>query len=217
MIYYGLIGAGGHGREVMPIWAQMLSHSDKTADYRLLFVVEGNDLPDQVNGYPVISLNEFLAIKDECYFNIAIADAKARERIASLCLHAGFTSQPIISNTSLILDYNEIAEGIILSPFSVITANSKIGRFFHANIYSRVAHDCVIGDFVTFAPSVQCNGHIVIDDYVTIGTGALLKNGSSNKPLHIGEGAVIGMGAVVTKDVPPFTTVVGNPAKIISR
>ena len=42
--------------------------------------------------------------------------------------------------------------------------------------------------------------------------GALLKQGTHDKPLRIGRGAVIGMGAVVTKDVPAGSVVVGNPA-----
>lgn len=39
------------------------------------------------------------------------------------------------------------------------------GRHFHANLYSYVEHDCVIGDFVTFAPGVKCNGNVVVEDY----------------------------------------------------
>lgn len=50
-----------------------------------------------------------------------------------------------------------------------------IGRSFHANIYSYVAHDCIIGDYVTFAPSVKCTGNVVIEDCVYIGTGAMRK------------------------------------------
>lgn len=74
----------------------------------------------------------------------------------------------------MILDSNEIAEGAVLSPFVTITSNAKIGKHFHANIYSYVAHDCVIGDFVTFAPGVKCNGNVVIEDHAYIGTGLLL-------------------------------------------
>ena len=48
-------------------------------------------------------------------------------------------------------------------------------------------------------------------------TGAAIKNGSPGKKLVIGEGATIGMGAVVTKSVLPFTTVVGNPAREIEK
>jgi acetyltransferase-like isoleucine patch superfamily enzyme len=45
----------------------------------------------------------------------------------------------------------------------------------------------------------------------------VIKPGSVEEYLTIGEGAVVGMGAVVLKDVPPYSTVVGNPAKVISR
>ena len=71
----------------------------------------------------------------------------------------------------------------------------------------------MIGDFVTFAPGVMCNGNVHIDDHAYIGTGAILKQGTPDKPLRIGRGAVVGMGAVVTKDVAPGETVIGNPAR----
>ena len=76
-----------------------------------------------------------------------------------------------------------------------------------------MAHDCLIGDFVTLAPGVHCNGNVVIEDHAYIGTGAVIKQGQPGQPLVIGRGAVVGMGAVVTRDVPACTTVVGNPAK----
>ena len=79
--------------------------------------------------------------------------------------------------------------------------------------YSYVEHDCVIGDFVTFAPGVQCNGNVTIEDHVYVGAGAMIKQGKPGKPLVVGRGAVVGMGAVVTRDVPAGATVVGNPAR----
>ena len=50
-----------------------------------------------------------------------------------------------------------------------------------------------------------------------IGTGAVLRQGQPGQPLVIGRGAVVGMGAVVTKSVPPGATVVGNPARPLLR
>ena len=105
----------------------------------------------------------------------------------------------------------------MLSPFVTLTSNIRIGRCFHANLYSYVEHDCVIGDFVTFAPGVMCNGNVHIEDHAYIGTGAVIRQGQPGKPLVIGKRAVVGMGAVVTRDVAPGTTVVGNPARLLVK
>ena len=98
-----------------------------------------------------------------------------------------------------------------------LTSNIRIGRHFHAHLYSYVAHDCLFGDFGTFAPGVWCNGNIVIEEHAYIGTGAVIKQGKPGEPLVIGRGATVGMGAVVTKSVPPGATVVGNPAKPMQK
>ncbi len=64
------------------------------------------------------------------------------------------------------------------------------------------------------APSQRelCTEPIVIENNVHIGENAIILKG-----VTIGEGAIIAAGAVVTKDVPKFSIVAGNPAKIIKR
>ena len=111
------------------------------------------------------------------------------------------------------MDNVKIDEGCVLSPYVTITSNIRIGKCFHANLYSYVEHDCVIGNFVTFAPGVKCNGNVEIGDNTFIGSGAIIKQGKTNKKLKIGKNVVIGMGSVVISDIPDNSTFIGNPAK----
>lgn len=215
--YYGIIGAGGHGRETMPLARATISADILAGNAELFFVVEGTLEAKEVNGSPVVSMEAFLSLPGERFFSIAIGASKVRERIAHLCEDHGATPFSVVAENVVILDANQIGSGAILSPFVTVTSNTKIGRYFHANTYSSVAHDCTIGDFVTFGPGVKCNGNVCIEDHAYIGSGALIKQGSFQKPLTIGRGAIVGMGAVVTKSVAPGETVIGNPARPIKE
>lgn len=218
MDVYGIVGAGGFGREVMPIVEEMLAVGLQDSNPKVFFVVENLKESYVTNGIEVVSETKFFSMDaSNKYFNIAIADAKVRERVANRFIENNCQPFTVQSLNSISLSNNEVGEGAILCPFVTITSNAKIGKFFHANIYSYVAHDCVIGDYVTFAPKVCCNGNVVIEDYAYIGTGAVIKQGSLDKPTVIGKGAIVGMGAVVTKSVAPNSVVVGNPAEPMKK
>lgn len=215
MKIYAIVGAGGFGREVAPLAKEMLGSSSESG-VKIIFV-DDNQPEKIINGFSVIDTNEFFSMDGEKFFNITIANSKVRQEIAERFIAAGIKPFSISAMNSINLSHNIIDEGAVFCPFTTVTANAKIGKFFHANIYSYIAHDCVIGDYVTFAPNVQCNGSVVIEDHAYIGTGAMIRQGTPERPIVIGEGAVVGMGAVVTKSVAPYTTVFGNPAKPLNK
>ena len=211
MKQYAIFGASGCGRGVLPLARQQLAPFEEP--YQLVFV-DDNPSSSEVNGHPVMKYGEWLSLPaTERFINIAIANSVIREQLVRRCEKDGIKFFEVRAFNVVEMDSVVINEGAILCPFVTMTSNIKIGKHFHANLYSYVEHDCVIGDFVTFGPSVQCNGNVQIEDHVYVGAGAVIKHGQPGAPLVIGRGAVIGMGAIVTKNVPAGLTVVGNPAQ----
>jgi sugar O-acyltransferase (sialic acid O-acetyltransferase NeuD family) len=214
---YAVIGAGGCGRGVMPFVREQIKKSNNSSEYELVFI--DDQLPGRiVNGHEVLSYSDWVSLPAKNrYAVIAIANSKVRSEFSVRCNQDQV--EIISSRAGNVIQFDDvrIGEGSILCPFVTLTSNIKIGSHFHANLYSYVEHDCVIGDFVTFAPGVMCNGNVVIEDHAYIGAGAVIKQGLPGKPLVIGRGAIVGMGAVVTKSVPPGVTVVGNPARVMAH
>lgn len=206
-----VFGVSGCGRGVMPLARTLCEKWDQPHD---LVFVDDDPPADMVNGHRVLTYSEWLKQPASVrMINIAIANGKVRERLVERCKSDGVEFYELRAGNVVQFDDVVVGEGAVLCPFVTLTSNIRIGVHFHANLYSYVEHDCVIGDFVTFAPGVKCNGNVVIEDHAYIGAGAVIKQGVPGCPLVIGKGAVIGMGAVVTKSVPPGMTVVGNPAK----
>lgn len=213
---YAIYGASGCGRSLMPVARQQLQRLNSTAE--IYFIDDSLQEEKNINGHKAINYQAFKNLNaDNKYVLIAIANSQIREKIANQLLMDAIHLWTVQADNMVMMDNIEIGEGAALSPFVSITSNIKIGKCFHANLYSYVEHDCVIGDYVTFAPGVKCNGNIHIEDHAYIGSGAVIKQGTPDKPLVIGKGVVVGMGAVVTKSVPAGVTVVGNPARILEK
>lgn len=194
-----IFGTGGMGREVADLCLSMTGTE---------FVFVRDEPSGPIDGIEVIAPTE-LSANDGIVF--AVGSSRDRRMLSER-----FPGQPVstvISRTAIISPSATVGEGSVVCDYSVINNGATIGRHFQANVFSQVSHDCVIGDYVTFSPRVSCNGWVCIEDDVFIGAAAVIRNGSADRRLTIGRGAVIGMGAVVTGDVRPMSKVFGVPAK----
>ena len=209
----GLYGAGAFGRECLPL-ARHAATRLLTAGAQIVFV-EQETHANHVANIPVWSHRRFLDHAGLRYFSIAIADSRVRARLAGDCIESGAAPLSLVSDLALQYADASIGTGIVQCPFSTISSEAKIGRFVHMNFGVYVAHDCVIGDFVTFAPAAQCLGRVHIGEHAFVGAGAVIHQGTREQPHRIGANAIIGMGAMVLEDVPDGITVVGNPARPI--
>ncbi len=208
MARIAIYGAGGLGRDLI---GPILRRLDP---FEELIIVDRDKAGGDVCGHPILPLD---ALREEDGVVIAAGSGAHREAMERHILERGARPHSFFAPFTSVGVGNEIAPGALFCDFTLVGAAVRIGRQFQCNVHSYVSHDCVIGDFVTFAPRVSCNGHVHIEDHVTIGTGAVIRPGSKDRPVVIGRGAVVGMGAVVTRSVPAGVTVFGSPARIIRR
>lgn len=200
-----VVGAGGFGKEVA--WMA------KRCGYEVLGFLDST--PDKQNtkimGLDVLGPLEYAERFLDYEFVIAIGNPRARKKIIDLFFkNEQFCFVTLIDPSSIVGENILIAEGSIICAGVILTVDVSIGRHTIININSTIGHDVIIKDFVTIAPNASVSGNIVLNDLVEIGTNATLR-----EKLNIYEGAMIGMGAVLTKDVEKNHIMVGNPAKFL--
>lgn len=137
-----------------------------------------------------------------------------------------------------------IGENTRIWQFSVVLEKATIGENCNICAHTLIENDVVIGNNVTIKSGVFLWDGITIEDDVFIGPNATFTNDKKPKSKHypdhflmtliekgasiganatilpgvkIGKYSLVGAGSVVTKDVPEFSIVAGNPAKVIGK
>ena len=207
-----IFGAGGFGREVAS-WAGRAQWQGE--GFTVAAFVDDNAPAAELNGRPVLTLEQAAARHPGAYVIATVGDPRLRERLIGKALAAGLVATAPLLHPSVEYDHDHVSfgEGVVVCAGSILTVNIEVEAHAQINLDCTVGHDAVIGAYSTLSPGVHISGNVRLEPYTFMGTGAVTVNGLPGRPLVIGEGAVVGAGAVVTKDVPADVTVTGVPAK----
>ena len=203
-----IVGAGGQGKIVADILRA-------TKPLGTMFAVGFVDDGPWSNGatvmdLPVLGSVDALPGIDHDGVVVAIGDNAVRAAV-SLALDARGERIVTVQHPSASVSADvELGPGCMISAGAVITPCVRLGRGVLVNTNASIDHDTVIGDFAHVGPRAVGGGRVTIGARTLIGLGAAVLSGC-----RVGDDAVVGAGAVVTRDVPDAVVVVGVPARVV--
>jgi sugar O-acyltransferase (sialic acid O-acetyltransferase NeuD family) len=204
-----IIGAGGFGRE-MVAWAEQSIQAGREWTFKGLLddnldALQGKPSPGRLLG----TINDYQPAAEDVFI-CALGAPAIKKKCSELIAARGGTFTRLYHRTAILGHEVNCAEGVVLCPYAVVSANNRLGRGVVINLHSSVDHDASVGDWS------QINCHCDLTADVKVGAEVFIGSSVSVIPgVSIGDGAYIGAGSVVLRDVAPGAKVAGCPARRI--
>lgn len=198
-----ILGASGHGKVVADAaeqagWQSVSFFDDAWPDLR-------SNGPWAVEGTTEVLLERLgdfegvvIAIGNNC-----IRAEKQAELVA-----VGGSVVSIVHPSAVVSRHATVGVGSVVFANAVVNACATVGSGVIVNTGAVVEHDCTVGDFAHISPNAVLAGGVSVSDLAWVGACA-----SVRQLIEIGKAAIVGMGAVVTRNVSDGIVVAGNPAK----
>jgi acetyltransferase EpsM len=171
-------------------------------------------------GFPVLGKIDYATAQklledDEAYFLYTLISTKLNFKFLHRLTELEIPIErfaTIIHPTAVISRFAKIGYGVSIQPFVSVGPGVTIGNHIQMFAQSLIGHDSTLDDYSYVANNACVGAHVHLKEGTYLGTNcSLLEN------ITLGEWSLVGMGAVVLKDVPPYTKVVGNPARVIGK
>ena len=204
-----IIGAGGMGRTFFDWIRESIGYGEE-------FIIKGfiDDNLHALDGFenypPMLGMiSEYIPLRNDVFTCSMGGDAKkiCCEKIVA----KGGVFINVIHSTARVGTNVKLGTGNVVGAYVALGADSRVGDYNLIQSYSIVGHDAIIGNWNRIDTHVTCVGGIRIEDEATIHTSAVL-----NHKVVIENGAKVAACSFVIRKVKKGTTVMGNPAKIMS-
>ena len=208
-----ILGAGGFGREASLLVEEINKTGPDEAKWNLLgFIDEDESKWDlQLRGYPVLGGWEALeALPVGAAVICVVGEPEDKKKLVERAAAQERQFATLIHPEVELSGDVSIGTGVLINKGCLLTTNIKIGNHVSVNPGCGIGHDAVISAYSTLMWRVNVSGAVQVGEGCMIGSGATVLQEKS-----IGDWAVIGAGAVVTKDLPAQVTAAGVPALVI--
>ncbi|CAJ0808739.1 acetyltransferase [Ralstonia flaminis] len=202
-----LLGASGHGKVVADA-ALIAGWQD------IVFFDDAWPGLERNGHWPVVGDTAVLLtrIREFDGVLVSIGSCEARWRKQQSLQEAGAAIATVVHPRACVSAYARLGPGSVVMANAVVNVDAIIGDAAIVNTGATVDHDCVLGCGIHIGPGAHLSGNVTVGDCSWVGVGAIARQGT-----HIGSSVMVGAGAVVVSTVVDGSTVVGCPAKPISR
>ena len=203
-----IVGAGGFGRELLQ-WIKDINAEKPTWEI-------GGFLDDNLQAldgveidYPVVGTISDWQPKDDEVVALAMGKPQLKRMVVEKLKSRGAHFAAVIHPTALVSPFAHYGEGLVMFPYSKLSCNSTVGDFVSI-LTTPIGHDNEIGDYTMISGGCNIVRNVKIGKDVFVAAGVCIA-----QDVVVKDGAYIGLGSVVLKDVKAGTKVFGNPARII--
>lgn len=169
------------------------------------------------HGFEILGSNDDLfAMQDLSGMNFAVSmgNNKLRVELSEKIREKNGCLPALIHPTAVVSRFTKIGHGVVIHINTVIQADTEIGDYTVFSYNTALSHTSSIGKGCYVAGGAEIGAYTKIEDFVFIGQCAVT---ISSKVPSIGQGAIIGAGAVVIRPVDENTVVAGSPARILTK
>lgn len=201
-----IVGAGGHGREVLE-WVKDINAGKPT--WNVLGFIDDNPakLADKKSSCQIIGKIEDWQVEENQCFALGIAAPLLKERVTKLLVDRGAEFVSVIHPSARIAESAIYGLGLVAYPNAGIGPDARVGDFVTL-LSSKIGHDAWVGDYTTISSHCGVNGEVRLGKRVFLGSHVAIV---PNK--RIGDDVYVGLGSVVINDVESNGKVFGNPAR----
>jgi sugar O-acyltransferase (sialic acid O-acetyltransferase NeuD family) len=206
-----IVGAGGAGSE-----ARWIAGIMRPAFACVGFLDDNSERWGATNdGLPIlggVARAAALVDPERTLVHVAVGRGAARARLVAILKTQGFAFATLIHPQSVIAESATIGTGTMIGPFAVLAPHVKVDEHVLVNSHVGVGHHATVGAYSTLCPGVRVSGHCVVGKGVFLGSNAVILPG-----MAIGDGATVAASSMVVRRVAPRHTVMGVPARIVSK
>lgn len=213
MIQVWIVGAGGFGREVLT-WLDdaTLVGVDEAWTVAGFLDANPNALAPFGVDLPIVSSPKDYTPQPQDRFVCGIGSVRAKLAVCRDLQERGAQFVTLIHRSALVGKRVTMGLGCVICPRVVLTADIQLSQWVVFNVASGAGHDVVVGEGTTISGVCDLTGGAQLGEGVFLGSHAIVM-----PKVKVGDYATLGAGSVAFRDVPPYTTVMGVPAKTIFR